>query len=463
MTKNKFINLVIVALAFLAVVQTGGLWLSQTQSHNLFYSAFNSFFTAGSDLTENYRPIEAESYAIGTGDNQYTLFRSGENDRLLNAAEKAISSALESGSKNSSGVLNWSILSGKNIVITYPFAISSAEFAKGFSSANDEKIGLDNFSLIVITPSFSDDSIYITFVNSGEQDFSSLALVDKNIAASLRSVIDSSESKDITYISSAQSGFNIFKTNVFLPQWTDTQYSYPSVKVVNSCSDQSGATSPTSIKQMVQPFFEPSKADGSSIDKSGVYLFYSDEIVVKYYPNGILEYFSYEKSAESQTLASAYDACIKFIEKDTSIDTSYFLTDAEVTTEGLVFRFNYSVNGIPVELNEKLKEELGVESAIEVVVNNNTVKKYRKYAYNFYQSTEKDMTANVDFLTEINRVITEQSSESEIIQIDDLTLCYYSDGSSNCSLKWMTELDGTLHTGDVFLSPDEGESNLELK
>ena len=73
MTRNKFTNLLIVVLAFLAVVQTGGLWLSQTKSHNLFYSAINSFLTASSNTTEYYRTIEAEKTAVGTGNNNYVL------------------------------------------------------------------------------------------------------------------------------------------------------------------------------------------------------------------------------------------------------------------------------------------------------------------------------------------------------------------------------------------------------
>ena len=80
MTKNKFTNLLIVALAFLAVVQTGGLWLSQTKSHNLFYSAINSLLIPSSNTTEYYRTIEAGKTAIGTGDNHYVLLY-GEKDK----------------------------------------------------------------------------------------------------------------------------------------------------------------------------------------------------------------------------------------------------------------------------------------------------------------------------------------------------------------------------------------------
>ncbi|MBQ2753399.1 MAG: hypothetical protein IJF29_04670 [Firmicutes bacterium] len=457
MTRNKFTNLLIVALAFLAVVQTGGLWLSQTKSHNLFYSAINSILTASSNTTEYYRTIEAEKTAIGTGNNNYVLLYEKNDKKADSAIKSAIGTAIEKGAVNSSGTIDWNILSGKNIVMEYPFSVSFAEFSKGFPSASLNSSIPDNFNCIVITPSFSDSGTYVTFISTGEQKFVSLVIEDSETTTALRSVIDSTSADGLAYISSAQSGFNIFKNNVFLPQWTEGEYLYPSVYPVSMGTDKNGTFSSSEIKQMVHPLFLPSGFDRSGIDESGIHYFNSDEIVVKYYPNGILEYFNYKKSNESQTLASAYDACMKFIEKDVSIKTDIFLTDADVTTEGLVFKFDYSVKNIPVELSASLKEDLGIESAIEVVVTNNTVKKYRKYSCNFYESSENDMSANVDFLTEINRVITEQSTDGEIMQVDDISLCYYTDGNNVCPLKWITDIGGSSYIGDTLTFADEGE------
>ena len=457
MTRNKFTNLLIVVLAFLAVVQTGGLWLSQTKSHNLFYSAINSFLTASSNTTEYYRTIEAEKTAVGTGNNNYVLLYEKADKKADSTIKSAIGTAIEKGTVNSSGTIDWNILSGKNIVLEFPFSVSSAEFSKGFPSASANNDIPENFNCIVITPSFSDSGTYVTFISTGEQSFVSLVIEDSATNTALRSVIDSTPTDGLAYISSAQSGFNIFKNNVFLPQWTESEYIYPSVYPISTGTDKNGVFSSSEVKQMVHPLFPASGFDHSGIDGSGVHYFNSDEIVVKYYPNGILEYFNYKKSSEAQTLASAYDACMKFIEKDESIKTDIFLADADVTTEGLIFKFDYSVNNIPVELSSRLKEALGIESAIEVVVTNNTVKKYRKYSCNFYENSEYDMSANVDFLTEINRVITEQSADGEIMQVDDISLCYYADGNNVCSLKWRTDIGGSSYIGDTLTFADEGE------
>jgi len=455
MTKNKFINLLIVALAFLAVVQTGGLWLSQTKSHDLFYSAINNFFTASKETTEYYHPIDAQRIAIGTGNNQYTLLYGNSNSKLDSTIKTVIGAALEKGSENTSGAIDWNILSGKNIVLDFPFSVSSVEFAKGFS-ASSASIQFENFNCIIITPSFSDNGTYITFISTSEQSFSSLVIDDEKINLLLRSAINDHEPSALGYISSAQSGFNIFKGNVFLPQWNTESFSYASAIEVNIYADKNDPHISSSIKRMVQPLFGSSGFNRSGSDENGIHFFNSDEVVVKYYPNGILEYFNYAKSSESQTLASAYDTCISFIENDASIETDIFLANAEVTTEGLVFRFDYSLNNIPVYLSDKLKNELGIESAIEVVVTNNTVKKYRKYSCNFYESAEKDMVADIDFLTEINRVITERSADGEIMQIDDINLCYYADGNDICSLKWITDIANMTYTGDTLYVPDEG-------
>ena len=457
MTKNSFINLLIVVLTSLAVVQTGGLWLSQTKSHNLFYSAVNNFFVVSDKTTEYYRPIDAETIAVGTGNNHYTLLHGNESKKLRSSVKNAIGSAFEKGSENSSGSLDWMVLSGKNIVLDFPFSVSWGEFSKGFSSSFSPEVAFDSFDTVVITPSYADNGTYVTFINKSEQMSVSIVTVDEKINSSLRTVIDETKTSDLAYISSAQSGFNIFKNNVFLPQWTEEKYTYSPVNVINACSDSNGAVTMATVKKMVQPLFAASSIAGSGIDENGIFFFTNDEIVVKYYPNGILEYFSYSKSDSSQTLASAYDACMTFIENDTSITTDVFLTDAEASTEGLIFRFDYSVNSMPVTFSEELKEEMGFESAIEVVVTNNTVKKYRKYACEFKEDTETELSASVDFLTEINRVITDYSENGEILQVDNISLCYYVDKNNVSALKWITNLGGKTYVGDTIPAPHEGE------
>ncbi len=456
MKKNKLINLSIVLLALLAVIQTGSLWLGQTGSRNIFYSYFNNVFSSGKNSNESYRPIIAESCAVGIGSNRYAIF-SVQNGKYWAEAENAISAALENGLTAKNSALDWNVFTDKNIVLKYPFSVSSAEFAKGFSGTNS--IAIDNFDFIVVTPSYMDDKITVTFINSEDNSTSAITAADSAANKSLCNAIDETESSDLLYISSAQSGFNIFKSNVFLPQWTAEEYSYSPLRSVQAGTDENEILTTYAIKKMVQPFFEPYGLDGSSIDTNGVHLFYTEETVVKYYPNGVLEYFSYEKSNESQTLASAYDSCMKFIENDTSIGTDIYLSDAETTTEGIVFRFNYSCENVPIELSEELKERLGIESAIEVVVNNNIVKKYRKYAYNFYPNNEEVLFANTDFLSEINRVIMEYSSDGQAILVNDISLCYYADGNKGVSLKWITNLGGNTYAGETFVDTQEGDNN----
>lgn len=461
MNKNKLMSLFIVVLAFLAVIQTGGLWLGQTKSHNLFYSTLNSFITAGSKTEKSYRPFGAKTIAIGIDNNRYVL-ASPESTIYSSVCKNAIDSALSDGVPTEEFPLNWNEFTGKNIILSYPFSLSSAEFLKGFSSAGRDKITLDNFDSIVITPSYSDEDIVFTFIDSSSSTISSIILDNDGINSSVCSAIDRVQGGGLTYISSAQSGFNIFKGNVFLPQWKGEEFLYSSVTVTSPYSDDDGNLSTSRLKELIQPFFEPYSADGSGVDEQGTHLFYNDDTVVKYYTNGILEYFNYAKSDEAQTLASAYDACINFIETDTAITTPIYLCAAEVTTEGLVFRFNYCVDSIPVELRDELKEELGIESAIEVVVTNNIVKKYRKYAYNFALSEGNDMTANIDFLKEINNVIMDESVNTQSLQVNNISLCYYADGTNVIGLKWKTDLDGQFFIGDTFVSVGEEETGFEF-
>ena len=84
-------------------------------------------------------------------------------------------------------------------------------------------------------------------------------------------------------------------------------------------------------------------------------------------------------------------------------------------------------------------------------------KKYRKYSCNFYENSVEDVSANIDFLTEINRVITDQSTDGEIMQVDDISLCYYADGNNDCTLKWITDINGSSYIGNTLAITNEGE------
>lgn len=449
MLKNRVINLSIVVLAALAVLQTGSLWLGQTKGPDHIYSAFNGLISSGRASGEDYIPIKAESCAVGIGANKYILCSLKEGS-FSSTIETVLGSIISEGVPSEILPLDWNAFTEESVILTYPFSVSSVEFAKGFSSKSST-IELDNFNYIVITPSFDGETVSASFISTAEHSLCVLTLKDETVTTALKDEI-SKTGDGLVYISSAQSGFNIFKNNVFLPQWTTSEYSYHPIRAVLSGCDENGILSTSSIKQMVQPFFEPYSPDVTNIDSAGVHLFYTDEVVVKYYPDGIMEYFNYEKSNQSQTLASAYDACISFLEKDSSINTDIYLSSAEATTEGLVFKFNYSVNNIPVILGDAG----GIENAIEVVVNGNSVKKYRKYACNFYNTEEDVLFANVDFSTEINRVITEYAESGQAILVDDMTICYYYNGSELCPLKWQTSLGDKTFIGETFVQNEDG-------
>ena len=66
------------------------------------------------------------------------------------------------------------------------------------------------------------------------------------------------------------------------------------------------------------------------------------------------------------------------------------------------------------------------------------------------------MTANADFLSEVNRVIiSAQTDTSSSVQITDIRLAYYCDEESICALKWITDINGTEYVGDTYISADK--------
>lgn len=70
---------------------------------------------------------------------------------------------------------------------------------------------------------------------------------------------------------------------------------------------------------------------------------------------------------------------MEFLNKDTSIKTDYYLSDVRITGEGALFCFDYCVSGMPVVIGGNIRNEYGINHAMEVLVSGNSVRKFKKY------------------------------------------------------------------------------------
>lgn len=453
-------NIIIAVLGILLVYQTGMLWFGKNIGQVVFYNlknavAMGSIFSMQEGEGRNLFP---EAVIAGYGDKLYRVIRSEESYKEISESmEKAMEGLWEKGSFEGICDADWnSILESKCVMYKFPAELSSREYfgrlgkkASDFFSKN-----IENFDYFVITATSSGSShLDFYFVDSNVGLCGKYVLEDNEIAADMYNESENFRdevSRTIPHISTMENGFKLFKGNVFIPEWSEGEYFYDIVSSKNPFYEN-GQFSSALLSDYTDVFFDNFSVKRGTKDLyTGVYVFSDEDIVVKYYKNGLLEYFDYDSGASSeQNVFTAMKSAAEFIEKDKTLSTGYFLTDIKSKSEGLVFYFDYEVREFPVELSEEIKKETGLESAIEVTVKNNSVKKYRRYMYNF-EATRNVSLMNTDFTYAMDNAVNRHMEAGLLVEPEELYLGYCADGTDIIFMNWYARISGIKYKCETF-------------
>lgn len=456
---SKIKNFVIVGLIFAAVYQTGTLWLGNYAGHNFFYSILNTNSGVRSSKKTSSTVIDAQKIVVGYGNKYFNLIYPGfiGGKDVLSKTNSFIAWVLENGEfVTTEETALEQYIGQKCVVYDFAFDVSATQYFIGMGAVkNDDLEEINSISQIIAVPAAGKSDIsylYIVDAYTGKTNIfeANSSMESENLYAEIEK-LEGLNVDSIKYISTSQSGFNIFKENTFVPQWTQSRYQYAAINKVSTLS-RFGDDIDTELESSTAGFFDNYYTKTLTEDSNGVYMISDDNTVVKYYPQGTMEYFNYQSSATKteQTLSTAYYACKEFLKKDGTLKTKMFLSDVKLNkSDGLVFCFDYCINDTPIFLSEKIKEKLSIEHGAEVVVENNTVKKYKRYAYDFEALPARDQWVDVDFLGAMNEAIASEGNQGEVTEIEDIVLAYYVDESSESYLKWFTYVDGGVHTVDT--------------
>ncbi len=458
MKYNKLTNFAIFVLVAAAVFQTGKLWLGNTESHNFFYSLYSS---TGREINENdksYNIIEPEKTVVGYGNRKFNiLYDNGGSSSIVGLSENVIEDVLRNGSFETVSQISWAdYIEGKAVLMKYPFSISSMEYLRGYGVNNSEFLNnVKSVNYVVIVPgSGSSETTSCYFIDSGTSEAYLFYVGGQESASSLYNAIQNmqySGGSGIDYISTVQSGLNIFDS-IYVPQWTDGEYVYNAVKTVNPFKDENGGISMVSLGECVNSFFDNYISGEDASQVNDVYTFSNDNIVVKYYENGVLEYYNYDTGAPSgeQTIASAYTISSNFVKKDSFIKNDIYLSGAETRTDGLVFYYDYAINNVPVRFSDEMAAETGMSHAIEVVVSNDSVKRYKRYAAELELDTDAEAVINVDMISAWDDAIMNYSGTEEVTSVSDMYIGYYLDSEEDIYIKWFTSVNGSTIVGETY-------------
>ena len=451
---SMFKNIFVIVLFVCAVIQTGMLWLDGSSSHNFFYYLFEWQF-AESGSNGPVESIAPKDTAVGNGSNIFKLLYGTDE-----GVDKAVSSVIKNAVSDSdvqvvTDFLWQECLNTKCAVYEFGITVPFNEYFNGIGVS--EKKAPDNmsgFTSIVAVP-FDDDNknsliYFIDTSSSSNEAVMYTADVSPELSNEIDKLLNDSSNK-LSCISTAVSGFNIFKNNVFVPQFSADKSGFYSIKE-SPCIDLSADVTMEYMESVTDQYFNGYTNKTVSFEPSGVYTIADTTNVVKCYPYNVLEYFSYnaENTDQQQSLSSAYYVCREFLNKDTSIKTDYYLSDVRITGEGVLFCFDYCVSGMPVVIGGDIRNKYGIEHAMEVLVSGNNVRKFKKYNSNFAEDRNFDENIYIDFLTAVNYSMVLKGGDNN--QIDGIVFGYYLNGETDENLSgicWFVNIDSTVYIIDT--------------
>ena len=428
---NRIENFVILVLIIAVIYQTGKLWLGDSTGRDFFYYFSNLNFSGSSQNDTLPRAvISPKKIVVGYGNKVFNITYPGlDGNEVSEQTDKYVSEVLDNSTEIYTEETNFEeYIDKKCIVYEFSFDVSPNEYMLG--GYIDEFSEIEVINYIIAVPAVGNSMVNLVYFVDLKMGQTVVVESDKALSLDLSKFIDDVERDNVDsprYISTVQSRLNIFKNNEFVPQWSQKGFQYYGVNKVNLLENGSEDID-SAVELVVGNFFNGLSGVIITRDDAGVYIASNDATVVKCYPNGVLEYYNYGRSEEGskQTLSTAYYVCKDFLAKDNLLNMNLYLSDVQLNrSEGLVFSFGYSIDDIPIIIGQSVKDEVNVQHAIEIVVSDNVVKKYKRYFYEYSLETTKQETVSVDFVEAMNQTISRVENNNDITQVDDIVLGYY--------------------------------------
>lgn len=460
---SRLKNLVILALIVLAVLQTGQLWLGNDSGHNFFYSLFEYSNSTAKKTSMEKAVIDPQTIVVGYGSNVFHQSFGG----LLQSSIQQVTDAFvqemvtDAPWQTAEGVQLDDLLNQKCVVYEFSFDVSLPQYLEAITEETGTLPKQEYITDLVAVPSggpMQKSQLYLIDSTSGQA-----ILVEKNQSSLSQSLWDAIDEERQThldglrFVSSAQSGLNIFQHNVFVPQWSQSAYAYPRLK---STPVAQGETMEEAVAAAAAGFFATYDTPVMTVDENGMYVLNGEEAIVRYDPDGVLEYYGYgEGQGEGQTLSTAYHACKSFMKKDGTLSQNVYLSDVQLKSDGLLFCFDYFWEEMPILLSESLCQEKNITHAVEVMVEQNRVTRYRRYAVSFAEGEEDQV--EVDFVYAMNETIS--AATQTITAMDDIYLGYVEDGSGDLGLTWFVVADGQVQQVSTKRESTTAEAAVETE
>ncbi len=444
-------NFIIAFFVILAIYQTSELWFEGFSNHNFFYSFFNN----SNDSDDDGLVYSLDNIIINKGNDKLICMKNDiYKSECKNVFDTAVKMTMEDGAVFSGDKFNWEeIFSSRSVVYRYSVEIDNGSISKMFGFDRELLNGFSEKTdtIVIIPVTTMPERILVGFGNSKTDKAKFFSLEKDQYVYTLYNSIGSVQnSGDIYYTASVKNGLNLFKGNIFIPQWNSVNPDYYAV-VGENPFDEDGEFQQIELERAVDVFFDNSASKWASFSDD-TYIYSDENTVVKYYQNGILELYNYsaEKNSGDNDFYSKYKSAVSVIKRDSNIKNEYFLSGYSEDSEKTIFYFDYKINDFTIRLGDGIKETTGMRSVIEVTLNEGRVSRYRRLAYDFYPDDSESVIIGKNLINTINEVLAEVQSagqnnnisadSNEIIE--DVELIYVLDDNKKAFLNWLINIDG---------------------
>ncbi len=442
---NTFKNLTILLLTITAVLQAGKLWFEEIANRRLDFSGYTT------TINEAVQPVDsgfAVPYRILTNidENKFDVMYAPISSVQESDFKETVIKVFQEGNFEGEVSPVWQELVSKaSYLCEYAFTMRSDIFAAAFTdkSGNFSR-NVTHFDSVMIIPDI-ENRIAVYFHRKLDNKFYKYSISNPDLYQRITDDISTIARKNRKYycVSSLQKDYNLFGDVVFIPTWAGDGMDYNIVNLNNPYLSK-GQLLLNTVEKQVDIFFDKpaSKWSGTA---NGAFTYSDENIVVKYYPTDILEYSDYRSHDKNNTSSfiADYRAAVNFIAKDKTVINDFYLADYTSEEGRSVFYFNYTVNNFPLVISNNIKSKAQITYPIEVVVEYEWVRKYKKLAYNYVPDKAITETVTMDYMGSLNMLVPQESISG--IRLDNAQLGYNIDKSKQLTLYWFLGIEGKVY------------------
>ena len=464
MSKSRWKSFLLVFLIGLSIYQTGRLWFEDLSNRNFFYSVFLSKIKENKRLQSSKQNIVIRPKQVvvsfADGEEEFTVVSNtrGESTHFQQVANTILKKALQKGNYIETIDLEELEEDPSSIIWEYPGVILGYYVDIPFSSfigglglkpvSYGKQIGLFEQIWILAHEQAQKIQYEIYFMESQERIAHHIQWVEEKGDGFFINQIKELRNKQFwTYSASKKDGLSKFARNVFLPTKTEEVYVNQVLFLKNPFLEEEKVNEEL-LEETLNPFFENHALKWMIKKEDNQYVYGDDRIIIKYFPQGIIEYSNQVMSSSSKemSLEEAYQVAEQFLLKDKQLTKQeYELVSYEKQENQYQFFFNYSFYDFPYIISDRMKEQIQLQYPIEIGVENYQVKFYRRWVLE-----QKDLPIYLremqdTYIEAYDRLAGYLTETQKQEPIQDLFLAYYQENrGDNPQLSWV------FHIGDEW-------------